>query len=165
MSKIIIISATSGNNLTLAGNIKSMLNELGQESELLNLEKIDLPLYVPGRNGPKETIDALAAKFKVPNGFIFCSPEYNGGVPPILTNALAWISVTTEGWRNAFNGKSALIATHSGGPGNRFLIGFRSQLEHFGTNVLARVISVSNHRPLNEDSAKRILQGFIDIIN
>ncbi len=164
MGKVIIISATSGNNLTLAGNIKSLLNGLGEACELINLETVDLPLYMPENDGPKETINALTAQLKEPRGIIFCSPEYNGGVPPIITNALAWISVTTEDWRDAFNGKFALICTHSGGPGFRFLRGLRSQLEHLGTNVLARTISVTNQKPLNEDSAKRILQGFIDLV-
>lgn len=164
MGKIIIISATSQNNLSLAKDLKILLDEMGAESEMLNLEDVDLPLYTPKKSGPTEKIDALSEKFKESNGFVFCSPEYNGGVAPILSNALSWISVTTDGWRDGFNGKFALICTHSGGPGGRFLSSFRSQLEHLGTNVLARTISVSNHKPLNPDSAKRILQGLVDLV-
>ena len=162
MGRIVIISATSHKNLTLAKNIKLILNELGSESEVLNLEEVDLPLYTPIKYGPKDKIDALSEKFKNSEGFIFCSPEYNGGVAPILSNVLSWISVTTDGWRDGFCGKFALICTHSGGSGWRFLAAFRSQLEHLGTNVLARTISVSNHKPLNGDSAKLILKELLD---
>lgn len=164
MGKIVIISSTSQNNFILTKNIKTLLDDLGAESEIVNLEDIDLPLYTPGKEGPKDKIDALTDKFKESKGFIFCSPEYNGGVAPILSNALSWISVTTEGWRDGFSGKFALICTHSGGPGGRFLTAFRSQLEHLGTNVLARTISVSDRNPLKLDSAKRILQGLVDIV-
>ena len=98
-------------------------------------------------------------------GFIFCAPEYNGGVPPVLSNAITWITVKSDKWRYVFNGKFALIGTHSGGDGHRFLNAFRSQLEYMGTNVLARTISVTKEKPLEYESAERILQGLVDIVN
>ena len=75
-----------------------------------------------------------------------------------------WISVKSEYWRDAFNGKFALIATHSGGSGNRFLIAFRSQLEYMGTNVLSRTISVSKNNPFNKSSINNIINSFVKII-
>ena len=39
------------------------------------------------------------------------------------------------------------------------------QLEYMGTNVIARSISVNKNKPLNVESVKQILQGFINIIN
>ena len=96
-------------------------------------------------------------------GLIFCAPEYNGGVPPVLSNAITWVTVKTPEWRDAFTGKFALIATSSGGQGTRFLTAFRSQLEHLGVNVSARTISHQQEKPLKEDSVKNILQGLIDI--
>jgi NAD(P)H-dependent FMN reductase len=85
-------------------------------------------------------------------------------VPPVLSNAITWISVKSKNWRDAFNGKFAVIGTHSGGDGFRFLTAFRSQLEYMGTNVLARTISITKEKPLNEDSVKRILQGLVDLV-
>ena len=49
------------------------------------------------------------------------SGDLEGGSAPILTNAITWISVTTDYWRDAFSNKIGLIATHSGGNGNSFL--------------------------------------------
>ena len=97
-------------------------------------------------------------------GLIFCGPEYNGGVPPVLSNAITWVTVKSKDWRHAFSGKFAIIATSSGGDGNRFLTAFRSQLEHLGVNVLARTISSNPDKPLKEDSVKKILQGLVDVI-
>ena len=94
---------------------------------------------------------------------IFCAPEYNGGVPPVLSNAITWVTVKTSNWRDAFSGKFALIATSSGGDGKRFLTAFRSQLEHLGVNVLARTISHQQEKPLKDDSIKKILQGLIEV--
>lgn len=85
-------------------------------------------------------------------------------MPPVLSNALTWVSVKSKNWRDAFNGKFAIIATHSGGNGFRFLLAIRSQLEHMGTNVLSRTISVSKDIPLNKDSARKILNSFVKII-
>ena len=99
------------------------------------------------------------------DGFIFCSPEYNGGVPPVLSNAITWVSIKSENWREAFLGKFSIISSYSGGDGHRFISAFRSQLEYMGTNVLARSISVNKNKPLDNESAKRIIQGLIDIIN
>ena len=65
----------------------------------------------------------------------------------------------------AFIGKFSIISSYSGGDAHRFISAFRCQLEYMGTNVLARSISVSKNKPLDTESAKRILQGLIDIIN
>ena len=164
MAKILIISATSGNNLVLGIKLQSFLTELGVESDLVNLEEISLPLYTPSVDGPCDRINALANKFSSASGFLFCAPEYNGSVPPVLSNAITWISVKSKNWRDVFNGKFAVIGTHSGGDGYGFLTAFRSQLEYMGTNVLARTISITKEKPLNEDSVKRILQGLVDLV-
>ena len=95
--------------------------------------------------------------------FIFCAPEYNGSSPPILINAIAWISVKTSNWRGAFNGKSALICTHSGGAGNNLINALRIQLNHLGVVVLPRAITKTDDSPLKEESASKILDQLISI--
>ena len=52
---------------------------------------------------------------------VFFAPEYNGGIPPILTNVIAWLTFSGEDWRTCFNVKSSMIPTHSGGGGNHVL--------------------------------------------
>ena len=164
MSHILIIAATSDLNLDLAKDLQVLLSDLGQEAEILELEKLKLPLFGSENRPAEDTAEKLTDQMISASAFIICAPEYNGGVPPILSNAITWITVQTKNWRDAFNGKWALISTHSAGSGYRFLTAFRSQLEYLGSNVLARTIAVSDEKPLDKDSAKRILQGLIDAI-
>ena len=106
----------------------------------------------------------LGQKFKYADGLIFCAPEYNGGSPPILTNAITWLSVITDNFRELFSNKKALIGTYSGGAGARFLSTFRIQLEHLGVIVFPRTIMVNNSKPFNEKSTKSILDDFIKLL-
>ena len=163
MSNLLIISATNDNNLDLSERLQSFLHELGVESNIVSLENFDFPLFGGKADVDDSIIRSFVDNLSKVNGFIFCAPEYNGGVPPVLSNAITWVTVKTPGWRDAFVDKFALIATASGGQGNRFLTAFRSQLEHLGVNVLARTISHQQEKPLKEDSVKKILQGLIDI--
>ena len=164
MSHILIIAATSDLNLDLAKDLQVLLSDLGQEAEILELEKLKLPLFGSENRPAEDTAEKLTNQMISASAFIICAPEYNGGVPPILSNAITWITVQTKNWRDAFNSKWALISTHSAGSGYRFLTAFRSQLEYLGSNVLARTIAVSDEKPLDKDSAKRILQELIDAI-
>ena len=164
MSKILIISATSDKNLELANELQSLLTAMGTDSGLVVLDKLNLPLYSDKADIESGVVEEIIEKMKHASVFIFCAPEYNGSVPPVLSNAITWISVKSKNWRDAFNGKFAVIGTHSGGDAFRFLTAFRSQLEYMGTNVLARTISITKEKPLNEDSVKRILQGLVDLV-
>jgi NAD(P)H-dependent FMN reductase len=139
------------------------LVELGVESSVISLENFDFPLFGGKTDVDDTTITGFVDDLSKTSGFIFCAPEYNGGVPPVLSNAITWVTVKTPNWRDAFLNKFALIATASGGQGYRFLTAFRSQLEHLGVNVLARTISHQQEKPLKEDSVKKILQGLIDL--
>ena len=46
-TKILIISATSKNNLVLANQLSGLI-DVGYSTEILNLEDLELPLFVPG---------------------------------------------------------------------------------------------------------------------
>tara|TARA_Y100001968_G_scaffold302253_1_gene315415 strand:+ start:200 stop:688 length:489 start_codon:yes stop_codon:yes gene_type:complete len=162
MSRVLIISATAGNNLILAKKIGELLTH---ESEIINLEDFIMPLYIPNIQYNKNAVTAsLEKKFLKSQGLIFCAPEYNGGSPPILTNSITWLSVTTNNWRDLFINKKALIATNSGGAGFRFLSTFRVQLEHLGVIVYPRTITVNKKKEFNDESANNILKGFIELL-
>ena len=163
MEKILVISATNDNNLALAKELNELLSKIGVSSEMVCLEDLKLPLYNLESSPKEDVVESLVEKMNQSAGFIFCAPEYNGGVPPVLSNAITWVTVKSSNWREAFLGKFALIATSSGGDGNRFLTAFRSQLEHLGVNVLARNISHYQEKPLKEESIEKILQGLIKV--
>ena len=162
MKRILTVASTSGTNLILAKKIKGLLT---YDNEIVCLENFPLPLYNPNiHNSEINSIDSLLSRFKACNSFIFCAPEYNGGSPPILTNAITWLSVSTENFRDIFNEKKALIATHSGGGGSCFLSSFRIQLEHLNVIVYPRTIKVNNKDPFNDKSTIKILEGFTKIL-
>ena len=158
MKKILIVSVTAGNNLILAKRI----NELFElKTEIIILEDYQLPLYTGKVKLKNRTmIEDLCGKVIEASGFVFCGPEYNGGSAPILTNAITWISVSTDYWRDAFSDNIGLIATHSGGNGSSFLSTFRQQLEFLGVVVYPRSIIVNKNREFNIDSSKKIIEKF-----
>ena len=165
------ISATNDKNLQLANSLNRLLADVIKKedaeslSDVISLESLSLPLFSMEAKPDDLILDDFVTKLSKARGFIFCAPEYNGGVPPVLSNALTWVSVRTKDWREAFNGKFAVIATHSGGDGYRFLTAFRSQLEYLGVNVYSRNITVSNSSPLDKDRAKKIISTFCKITN
>ena len=164
--KILLVSATRGKNYELAQDLKEIIdNTTSIDTAVINLESYGLALYMPDIKTENETASALSAEFENADGFVFCSPEYNGGLPPILTNAFTWISVTTANWRDGFKDKYAVIATRSAGSGQRFLIAFRSQLEYMGTLVMPKTIVVTNGQSLNRKSAERTLQHLIHLLS
>ena len=158
MKKILIVSATSGNNLDLANDIRKLLSIV---NEVISLEDYELPLYTGKVKIDNQTIiNKLCKKVIEASGFIFCGPEYNGGSTPMLINAITWISVTTDHWRDSFSDKIGLIATHSGGGGSSFLSTFRQQLEFMGVVVYPRSIKVNKSKEFNAESSKKIITSF-----
>ncbi len=79
-------------------------------------------------------------------------------MPPVLNNAMAWTSRATKSWRDAFEQKVVALATHSGGGGAKGLQAMRIMFQHLGANILAREILTTYEKPLNEESAKNIIE-------
>jgi len=156
----LIICATRNNNSALGTSLKKCSDEVGLESRVICLEDYELPLYTPSIESsgiPKKALE-LTELFISASCFSLCAPEYNGCAPPIVTNAIAWISRSgSEDWREAFNNKPAIVATHSGGGGLKVTQAMRAQLEHLGALVLPRPIVTNYQKQLNPESAKTIL--------
>jgi NAD(P)H-dependent FMN reductase len=77
-----------------------------------------------------------------------------------LTNAITWISVSTNHWRDAFSNKKGIVATHSGGGGNSFLSTFKQQLKFMGVIVYPKSIKVNKNKDFDVHLSKKIIQGF-----
>ena len=158
MKKILIVSVTRGRNFILAKRIGELFEN---NIEIISLEDFPLPLFSSKVKLEDQTvIKDLCKKVINASGFVFCGPEYNGGSAPILINAITWISVTTDYWRDAFSNKIGLIATHSGGNGNSFLSTFKQQLEFMGVIVFPRSIQVNKSKEFNAESSKKIIKRF-----
>jgi NAD(P)H-dependent FMN reductase len=81
-------------------------------TEILDLREYNFPIFEnPLKNHEKPAANVLdfAQKIKAADGIIIITPEYNGGVPASLKNA---IDVLYEEWRH----KPVAIATVSAGP-------------------------------------------------
>ena len=162
---LLLVSSGGGKNFSLASNLKDIIDsKFHLVTKLINLELYKLPLYISGIDSDNNVAKELSDEFNKADAFIFCAPEYNGGSPPILTNAITWVSLSTDNWRDGFQGKLAMIGTHSGGDGFRFLSSFRSQLEYLGMIVVPKTISINNKKELNIDSAQHTIQSLIDLL-
>ncbi len=154
MNKFIILTASSGENLKLAHKIAEHAKNSENDFEVVDLEALKLPLYSPlaEKEGiPKVAID-LSKKLITAQGHIFLSPEYNGSTAPLFNNTIAWISRTSDNWREAFNNKPAVIGTHSGGGGSQVLLHMQEQLTYVGCNIVGRKILTSYNKELNLES-------------
>lgn len=156
---LLICTASNGKNLDLAKRLASFAQPLGIQTQVLDLTELDLPLYTPQIHaaGTPATVADLAAIFRRADAFFFCAPEYNGSIPPTLTSAVAWLSVSTDDFRELFNSKPTAIATHSGGGGSKLLVALRLMFAHLGCNVIGRELLTTGKRPLNDASAQAIL--------
>ena len=168
MSKIGIIVASSNNNLKLGLKYQELAKNLNVETDLINLVDYNLPLYSTNeeeKNGIPESVLDLATKIMDLKAFIIVAPEYNGVMPPVLNNAMAWTSRATKNWRDAFDDKDVALATHSGGGGQKGLQAMRIMFQHLGANILAREILTTYEKALNEDAAKAVILKLAKLTN
>lgn len=166
MSKIGILVASSTNNQILGLRLKEIINENNCDVEYINLVDLRLPLYSTieeKENGIPKIVQELASNILALNTFIIVAPEYNGVMPPVLNNAMAWTSRATDKWRDAFEGKFIALATHSGGGGEKGLQAMRIMFQHLGANVLSRELLTTYQKPLNEESAINIITQLIKL--
>jgi len=166
MFKIGILVASSGNNMKLALKLQELAIEQGSKVELIDLVDLNLPLYSTKeeeKNGIPTQVKELASKILDLKAFIIIAPEYNGVMPPVLNNAMAWTSKSTKDWRDAFNEKTVGLATHSGGGGTKGLQAMRMMFQHLGANVIAREILTTYEKPLNEDTANNMIIQLIKL--
>lgn len=158
---ILIVTASDGKNLDLANTLLDISGEFEGNFEVIKFSDYELPVYTTAeeeKNGTPKAAVELTEKFLTADGFVFVAPEYNGSVPPIFLNAMAWISRSgNEDWRAAFNEKPAVVATHSGGGGQHVLMAMHAQLAFIGCNVIGRQIHTHYSKQLNPDTAKNVL--------
>ena len=157
---IIIISASNGKNLELSKEFSAKIKTFDLTSEILDLTELNIPLFNPRihskSNIPNEVQQVKEKLFGVEK-WIICAPEYNGSIPPILSNVIAWLSISGDDFRNLFNGRPIAIATFSGGQGTQLLTSLRIQLVHLGSQVLGRQLSSSFSKPAEEKSIEDII--------
>jgi len=170
MKNILIISATSNSNFTLAKKISELINEIGTlKSEIINIEKIMLPVFNPStididKKNNFKSIVALTDRIVKTDAFVLCIPEYNGNIPPVFANVIAWVSVSTDYWKDGFIDKYTLIASSSGGEAQKLQISLKNQMEHLGCKVYNKNIIINSRNSFESTQGKNILNEFIKVL-
>lgn len=161
MKKLLILSATSRSNYQLSKEIASFAPD-DLKCEIIVIEQMDLPLYTPKNeeSGIPIAVVELVEKMSSAGALVLVAPEYNGSIPPVMNNLIAWISRASKEWRQSFSGKFAAVATMSGGGGAKVLQAMRTQLEHLGTTVHSHGLLCTSQKPLNPESAKKVMSDF-----
>lgn len=143
---ICLVLGSNGKNLALSQLFQGELESNGHKVSVIDLVKSNLPLYTREQKlSGADVLSPFQESLKA-ESFIFIAPEYNGGIPPVVTNFIAWASTSAKDWRIHFNGKSAAIASHSGGDGNLLLTQLRLQLSYIGMNVIGRQLNISDRK-------------------
>ncbi len=163
---ILVIASSNGENLKLAKRFVTLGKKIGASTNLLDLTEIDLPLFNPKNKNELDvqaTINTLYTQMISHPYWIICAPEYNGSIPPILTNAIAWLSVQENDFRKLFNGRPIAMASFSGGGCMELLIYLRIQLTHLGAQVVGRHIASNNEIEAKDESIQDVIKRLIQM--
>jgi NAD(P)H-dependent FMN reductase len=160
---MLILSATTGNNLELARAFATTATHQGARPEVIALPELHLPLYdsLSASNDPGEGLRQLALALRNHQALVVCAPEYNGSIPPSLSNAIAWLSVSTDDFRALFNGRPVALASHSGGGGQKVLMAARQMLAHLGCTVLGREVLATSQKAANPEAIAVLVDQLI----
>lgn len=126
----------------------------GVEVELLDMRDFPLPVYdgdLEEAEGLPAGAQALKARFAAADGFWFCSPEYNHGIPGAFKNLLDWAS---RGDEDVFAGKVAAVCGSSPGGvgGMRMVPQLRQVLIGLGLWLTPSVVTVAKaHEAFDAD--------------
>ena len=166
--KLLVITASNGENLKLAERFLNAGKKLGYTCQLLDLteSKNDLPMYNPRHNSKEiapENLKSINTQMENHSHWIICAPEYNGSIPPILTNAIAWLSVQGKDFRILFNERPIAIASFSGGGCMELLLSMRIQLTHLGALVLGRQLATNKSKIAEDKSIDAILNQLLQL--
>ncbi len=167
--RVLILVAGMDKNVSLGNELKSIADKKGAQTTIVELEKLDLPLYYPS----KEKSPGLMAKRRIKKfrkqmynaqSFVFCAPEYSGGLPPVLANAIAWVSRGTPGknWRYAFERKKVVLCTWSQSKGNRVLEDMNTMFDHCGMKIMSERIQINNQKRKNIGNLNRAISQLIN---
>jgi chromate reductase, NAD(P)H dehydrogenase (quinone) len=129
----------SGNRRLLALAVKAA-RAAGAEVTEFDLRADLLPLYdgdLEAQHGLPQAARDLKQLFAAHDGFLIASPEYNGFFPPLLKNALDWVSRPAPDLPAPYAGKTAgLLAASPGALGGiRCLPHLRLLLSNLGVTV------------------------------
>lgn len=123
-----------------------------QGADVTRISLADYPLPIMDEDlerekGVPDSALKLARLFAAHDGVMICTPEYNGSIPPLLKNAIDWVSrVHRDGGRpiKPYVGRVVAICSSSDGhfAGIRSANHLRAVLSHIGMEVISPQVSV-----------------------
>jgi NAD(P)H-dependent FMN reductase len=128
--------------IRLANFIVAGLRQRGAEVELIDAKEVGLPIidrmykeHAPGTAPP--AMEALAAKIKTADAFVFVTGEYNWGMQPGLKNL-------TDHFLEEWFWRPAAIASYSAGrlSGVRASVAWHATLAEMGMVVISSTLAV-----------------------
>jgi NAD(P)H-dependent FMN reductase len=160
MAKILMITATSDNNLALAQKFADTAREMGHDAEVVNLAELDMPMFTVARSKELDVVPGMAElkeAMSSADSWMIVAPEYNGSMPPTLNNTVAWLSTQWKDFRALFNRRKVGLATHSGGGGEHVIMAMRQMFSYLGCNVLGRKLVSNNDKEANPETIEDML--------
>ncbi len=174
MKKIIAFGASNSSssiNQLLAKWASSQLADA--ETELLNLNDFEMPIFSPEREatGIPEPAKSFKLKIDRSDGVIISLAEYNGNYTTAFKNIIDWVSrIDKKTWSNK---PLFLLATSPGGRGGAGVLAIASKnFPHLGGNVVATFSLPTFHQNfdrekgiLNEDLKKTFEESLVNFFN
>ena len=160
MAHLVFIHASDGNNADLARLVEKRAQTLGHTVEHVSLNAYDFPVYTVKREQATPTLDGISdliARLEQGAAWFVFAPEYNGSMPPVLNNAIAWLSREGDDFRRLFRDRTVGLATHSGGGGPHVVMAMRQQFSYLGCNVIGRSLVVNRNKPANPETIDAML--------
>lgn len=129
-------------NKKLETALRKRVKAAGASSSVIDLGKYDLPLYHGDQETPSD-VKKLINRIKKLDGVIVVSPEYNGGLPPVLKNMIDWTSTVST---DHFTGPVYGISSCTPGPmsGIMCMRQINYILMRVGAEVLPTQVGVGN---------------------
>lgn len=129
-------------------------------AEIIDLKAYNFPIFedtIKTLQHPPEKILDFANRIKAADGIIIVTPEYNGGYPASLKNA---IDVLYDEWSK----KSISISTVSAGifGGNQALVSLQFILWKIGAKVVTNMFPVPNVAKAFDSNGKAIDKAAMD---
>jgi chromate reductase len=102
-------------NRKLLAAAVAAVREAGGEVTVVELGELNLPIYngdLEEASGLPEGARKLVELGRAASGYLVATPEYNSSIPPLLKNAIDWMTRSDD---DAFDGKVAAVVSASPG--------------------------------------------------
>ena len=155
MPRILVFAGSTRTGAYSGRVADAAMKELAlQGAEITRISLADYPLPIMDQDlekekGVPENAVKLARLFVEHDGILIATPEYNGSMPPLLKNAIDWISRVRQDRGQSLRplpGKVVAICCSSDGhfAGIRSAGHLRAVLAHIQMDVIAPQVSVPN---------------------